>query len=141
MEFINSLRKKSLPYLLAISLAVSILSGCKEHKTEYSEPKHEEATVIYKHHRVSWMQPIPCGKSFTYIIHPARYDTTFTGSIEFEVNDSQIFNRFEEKDLADVTYREVYKLTYDDLDGDGKKELLERKLKEYEFLDAQPIKK
>lgn len=35
-------------------------------------------------------------------------------------------------------YKEVFRSVYQDEDGDGKKDLIERALIKYDFLDAQP---
>ncbi len=129
MTLIDCIKKKALPIVLGVSLAANLFGGCKEHRTEYSEPKHQEAVVGYKYFSPSRMKGAGILRNF-YI--------RFEGPVDFEVYDSKIYERFNEKDKADVSYREVFKSTWDDTDGDGKKELLEKKLVKYEFIDAQP---
>jgi len=48
------------------------------------------------------------------------------------------FKNWEGKKV-DVTYQEIYRVTYDDKDKDGKKEEVERVLVDFDFLDADKI--
>ena len=49
-----------------------------------------------------------------------------------------LWERLKEGEEVTVSYKELYKSTYRDIDDDGKKDLVERKLSGYDFLDAQP---
>lgn len=53
-----------------------------------------------------------------------------------------LYNKFQNWDgkMADVTYQEMYRVTYDDPDKDGKKEKINKVLIGFDFLDADPIK-
>jgi len=115
-----------------------LFAGCKEYRTEYSAPKNEDAVVSEKYHRSAYITFMHVGKTMMPLSHPAVNRTTFDGIIDFTVSGREIYDRFNEQDKANVFYREVYRLTYDDLDKDGKKEFVNREFVDYEFLDAQP---
>ncbi|MCX6747209.1 MAG: hypothetical protein NTU63_03705 [Candidatus Pacearchaeota archaeon] len=67
-----------------------------------------------------------------------KYYVFFDGNVDFEVDDRRLFSIFRVGDKADVTYREVYLLTYDDLNDDGEKELIKKSFLGNSFRDAQP---
>jgi hypothetical protein len=125
--------------LLAGGLCL-LVAGCKEHRTEYSDVKNEDAVVSEKYHRSEYRMPQRIGKITTYRTYPEVHRTTFSGDIKFVVDGSQIYYQFNENDKAHVSYREVYRDTYEDLDKDGKKEFTGRNLVDYEFVNALPIK-
>lgn len=127
---------KTLTKLFLIGALALELFGCKEYKTEYSEIKQENTVVSQKYHRGAWSQPTRIGKITSMIHHPAINRTTFDGDIDFVVNGREIYERFNEKDSAIVSYRERYELVYDDINKDGKKELIQRNFENYEFVGA-----
>ena len=49
-----------------------------------------------------------------------------------------MFNRFNINDAVQVTYQEMFRSTYQDIDGDGKEDLTGKTLTGYKFVDAQP---
>ena len=49
-----------------------------------------------------------------------------------------LYQQLHDGQKVDVLYQEIYQATYDDTNDDGKKELLERVLVDFDFLDAQP---
>ena len=117
------------------AIALATITGCKEYRTEYSEIKHGNASVELHYHR-PYMH-VGGGRLFIRS-HPAQYHVKFSGDVNFEINNKNIFNRFKDKSsLVDVSYREIYFSVYDDTDRDGQKELIKRKLQGYEFVDAQ----
>ena len=143
MSILTYLRNKRAPYVLAAGLAASLFTGCvrKESRTELSDILHQNANVVRMEHRNRWMQSIPMrvGKITTiqYIHHPERNIIVLDGEVDFEINNKEIYGRFKEGDYADVLYRESYKLTFEDLNGDGVKEQTGKTLTGYEFVDAQ----
>lgn len=131
------LKKKAAPIIVAGGLAASVLTGCKETKTRHSNILYEDAVVTSMNHRNAWIQPIKIGKITSIITHPAINKIDFDGKIDFEINNREVYNRFHLGDLASISYREEYSDTYDDTNGDGKRELTGTKLKGYEFIDAE----
>lgn len=141
-------KMKSKSFLYAIvgvgSLLAASFTGIncsrRETRTELSDVLHEDARIVSMEHRNAWLQPIrhKVGKNTitTYIRHSEKNKIEFGGKVDFEINNKAIYERFKEGDLADISYRENYKLTFEDLDGDGKKEETGRVLKEYVFVDA-----
>jgi hypothetical protein len=121
--------------------AALLMAGCKEYKTEYSEVMHENATVASMYHEDNWIQMMPVmigdNVGIIPISHPEINWITFDGQVDFDIDNEEIFNRFNKNDSADISYREIYRTVYDDGDGDGKKELLEKKIRGYYFIDAQ----
>jgi hypothetical protein len=71
---------------------------------------------------------------------PAKYNISFEGNVNFEFNNEEIFERFKLGDKAKVKYLEVYREVYEDKNKDQEKELVERKIKGYKFIDAELIK-
>lgn|GEM_PF-1222149 len=75
---------------------------------------------------------------------PEKYGAVFRcqhGEFTSEGSDERhktLYNKLKEGENVDVTYNEIYRATYDDVNKDGKKELTERVLVGYDFLDAQP---
>lgn len=59
-----------------------------------------------------------------------------------DIRHKDLYERFKERkgSEVDVTYKEIYRVTYDDVDKDGKKEVIERVLVDYDFLNALPKK-
>ncbi len=102
------------------------LTGCKEYVTEYSKLKHEEAEVVDK--RTGFHYP-----SGYY------YNITFKGDMYLTINNEGIYDIFNLNDKADLSYREIYQVTLEDIDKDGRKEVTERKFLDYIFVDAVPV--
>ncbi len=126
--------------ILGIGAIVLSLTGCRETE-EYSEIKHENAVVSYRQYR----------KAHTYrsmilvraIIpitrhYPERWYINFDGNIDFEVDNKEIYNRFDNTgDVADISYKEFHASIYN-TNKNGKEELIWRGRSIYEFVDAQP---
>lgn len=55
-----------------------------------------------------------------------------------DLRHQSLYEKLKGVGVVDVTYRELFKATYQDLDKDGKKELTSRVLVGYDFLDAVP---
>ncbi len=142
MNLLNYLRNKATTHLLLAGLTVGLVTGCdrKEIQTELSDILHEDAKVISTDHKKRFFQPIMIGKMLSGISHPAVYKVTFDGEVDFEIDNKEIYDRFNRGDIVDVLYRKSYQLTFEDLNKDGKKEQISRILTGYEFLDAQPKK-
>jgi len=142
MIVLNYLRTKIAPYILAVGLFASLVSGCKETRKELSDLLHEDARVMSMEHHSSWIQlmPMQVGEVTTMmtIVHPERNEIKFEGKVNFELNNKQIYGRFNKDDSADVSYREEYELTFEDLDKDGVKEQTGKVLMDYKFVDALP---
>jgi len=120
---------------LILAGLVGILSGCSGER-EYSEIKHEEAVVTNMETHSSYSSISIIGPVISVISGSTRYETNFNGKVNFEINDEAIFNRFHMNDKVDVSFREVYSISYADLDKDGKKEVVKRELLKFEFLNA-----
>jgi hypothetical protein len=127
--------KKSLASILAASFL--FLGGCKEYRTQYSEVKQEDAVVTERYHRSARMHPVMVGKVRSFVHHPAINRTTFDGVVDFTINSRELYERFNEKDNALVFYRESYRETYEDINKDGQKELINKEFSGFEFIDAQ----
>lgn len=159
MKISNYVKSKAIPYTLALGLSSGLLTGCKETKIELSDILHEDAIVsdvVYtpsRHGSGGGMGPTiditgdgGIGVAMTSVsVHiPEKYAVVFKcqhGKFIVGGTDKQhrdIWERFSEGQNVDISYREVFKSVYDDIDGDGKDDLLERKLIDYDFLDAQP---
>ncbi len=157
---------KNITKILGIGiLAVASLGigACSEYKTEYSEIKHETA-IVTLHKYVPEKTETDIGVSITnheggfgfgtngfgYGLGgmnvvtgttPEKYEVVFSGKVDFEVDNKEIFDRFKLEDKADVSYQEVYGAVYEyNEDTIEKEKLLERKFLENKFVDAQPIK-
>ena len=116
------------------------LAGCarQETVTEFSATLHEDAVVTYACHHEACFQPVVVGKYTFNVFYPEINTIIFDGETDFEIDSKEIYNRFKEGDEAEVSYRNVYRLVYEDFDMDGKKELVERTLTGHEFIDARP---
>lgn len=139
MNYMNNIKLG----IAAVALTAMACSG-RETRTELSNILSEEATVAGKRHTNAWTQIIPMhiGKTTTIIPihHSERNVTTFTGVVRFEVNDKDVYNRFDIGDKAYLFYRESIEFTFEDLDKDGTKEQTGRLVTGYEFYDAQAKK-
>lgn len=169
MSILNYLRNKSAPYILSVGLASSLLTGCKQVKTEISDVLHEDATVVTRIYTPSTHEPsvyLRIGGSggvsvigadgsvvtsmdgliFDSSEVPEKYGAVFRcqhGTFTSQGSDKRhedLYNKLQEGQEVDITYKEIYRATYDDIDGDGKKDLVERVLTGFDFLDAQPKK-
>lgn len=136
------MKNKSRSYLLATGLAaglaMNVISGCNtETRTELSDILHEDAKVTTKQHTSHRLYPIMYGKILIMQNHNAKNIIKFNGKINFEINNEEIYNRFNEGDIVDIFYKNKYKLTFKDINKDGTKELVSKVIEEYEFVDAQ----
>ena len=72
-------------------------------------------------------------------ISPEEYLITFVGEkTNFKLDDEELYNRFNKDDVVIVNYREAYECTYDDIDGDGKEDLVKKEFEYNQFLGARP---
>ncbi len=127
--------------------------GCKEVKQEASDILHEDAVVVEtvytpsRHGSGSSFGPSmnmdgDIGFSFhsVSINVPELYAVVFKcqhGKFVIEGDDQRhknLWERFSENDEVDVSYREIYRNIYKKVDG--RKELIESVLIDYDFLDA-----
>ena len=152
-KMFNHLRRSVglLPLLLA-----SCGSGI-ETKTELSDVLTEDAIVseiVYmpsRHGSGSGIGPtmdfdgnIGFAFSSVSVSIPEKYAVVFKcqhGKFISEGTDQRhkdLWQRLSEGHEVVVTYKEIFKSTYQDTDGDGKKEVIKRELVAYDFLDAQP---
>ena len=159
MNLIARLKKAAGAGLLAITLA-----GCgdgTEIKEEESPILYEDATVadvVYsppRHGEDSGVNPtvhmdgegnLKVGLSpfHVKVDLPPVYAIVFRcahGKFISQGADQRhksLWEKLKEGEEVTVSYKELYKSTYRDIDDDGKKDLVERKLSGYDFLDAQP---
>ena len=133
-----------------IALAGLGISGCKEGVIEYSDVKTENAKVTWKEHKDAYstmiLIPMMIGKSMMLMPEsidiPEKNDIVFMGEQNFDLDNSEIFQRFKVGDKSKVSYVEKYWSTYDVHKDDGikRRTLLKREFLENKFVDAQPIK-
>ena len=144
MNIINYFKNKPLRCFLATGLALSLLTGCKEYRTELSDILHEDAKVVRMEHEDFHMRMVPMLFDDHLIMRtetdPEENIIEFDGPVDFKVDDGEIYNRFKKGDAADVSYRESYSLTFEDLNEDMIKEQTAKKFIGYKFVDAQPKK-
>ncbi len=155
MRINDYIKNKAIPYALAIGIGASLFTGCKETKTELSDILHEDAIVsdvVYSPSRhgsdVSPTIDITgdggIGIAIVDVDIPEKYAIVFKcehGKFIVEGTDIEhkaLWERLEEGQKVDVTYKEIYKSVYDDVDGDGENDLVSKTLIKYDFLDAQP---
>ena len=86
------------------------------------------------------------GIAFTSVTVPERYAVVFKceHGEKFIVQGKtqeykDLWQRFVEGDSVDISYKELYRSTYEDTNDDGEKELVKRELIDYDFLDAQKL--
>ncbi|MEI7718412.1 MAG: hypothetical protein WCI72_00975 [archaeon] len=128
---------------LLAGLLIGTLSGCNETRRELSDIVYEEAKVTQKEHSDGYttFRIIPCGNS-TMIIPSTSSDgnrVTFSGDIDFTIDNEDLYNRFNEGDLVRLGYRESYKHTFEDLNKDGVKEKTQTLFEGYVFESAEKI--
>ena len=156
---------KTLASILAGGL---MLAGCKYSQIEESSTLHEDATMTEKiyspsrHDAELGLTAIKIGNSFGMDYGgnlglgignglqissskvPEKYGIVFRckhGSFTSEGSDERhknLYNRLEKNQLVDVTYKELYRATYDDLENSKSHKLTSRVLIDFDFLDAQP---
>ena len=118
----------------ALGIGISALTfgilGCREVKQGYSNIKYEEAVV-------SAMEYVP-PEAVYQKMYPEQWNIKFEGHVNFHLNNEEIFKKFKKGDIADIFYFGVYEDVYDDIDKDGKNELVESRLKSYCVIDAHP---
>lgn len=148
---------------LAVVLALAALGelGCQTTRTEFSDTLHEDATIVEtvftpaKHDIGLGMKAFegPWGESrdlsgnpgvdigsglmISSSTVPEEYAVVFRCRHgKFIIRRKEIYERFHGLDgqTVDVTFREVYRTTYDD--QDGQKKVVSRVLTKYDFLNA-----
>lgn len=151
----NFFKGSGLSYTLALGL--SLFSGCRETKIEYSPVLYEDATVVdvvyVPSRHGSGAGPTfamdfdgnpSMGIAVTSVEIDENYAVVFKcqhGKFISEGSDERhkdLWKRMAEEMEVDVTYKEIYRVVYDDIDKDGKKEVIEKVLTGRDFLDAQP---
>ena len=81
--------------LFLVVLVFNFTSCLKCISTEY---KNIEVTIVDKHHRGMWMQPIRSGKVTTYITHPSVWKIAVRyNGIEYTIDDVQTYNKYADK--------------------------------------------
>lgn len=143
--------KKSLASIAMIG--VLILAGCKKVVYEHSSAQTISGIVVKKLYEEAYylnpsdnlnpmrdIDPLFDLKKSRYATkipeqHIVFYDTAIG---EFRINNKELFERVEPKSPVEMTYREVFRSTYDDTDGDGKKDdLVEKVSLGYQILDVK----
>lgn len=141
-------------------LAAVVLYGCKEVVRESSEVLHENAFVvetIYTPSRhnlelgITALKAGPVGMDLSGDLGigiggglqissttiPEKFATVFKCKHgKFIVSRREVYEKFKGQDgkEVDVAYREIYKTTYDTVDG--QKKVIDRTLVDYHFIDA-----
>lgn len=118
----------SLPLLLGgCDKIENVLSKIPITHTEYSNVLQEDAEVV----DVDYKLLLPLPKRIFTVVFKCQHG-------KFTVEDRYLWERMVKGQDVDVAYKEIYEATYKDLNNDGKRDLVERKLVKYDFLDAQP---
>lgn len=147
----NEIARPILP-MIASGLTAILLVGCKEIKEEVTEILHEEAIVTYKQSesgRNNLIAGMVVGRALDKpsqglalgiaTSKKKRNYITFTcKKANITLDDKNLFNRFNTNDVVDIFYQERYLSTYEDTNGDGKKELIGRVELSSRFLDILP---
>lgn len=134
-------------------LVLTVLSlGCNLPiiKYEYSEPIVKEGVVSESEYKKAYTTIGPKfdfdeGVKIGLIKVPEEYKVTLdVGEVSFLFSGRSdevkgLYNNFTQDEHIQVSYREIFKLTYEDLDGDGKRELKSKELTEYDFIRALPL--
>lgn len=158
--------KKTLASIIGAGLMLA--AGCKEIRIEESSVLHEDATVTEKIYSPSRHDPelgftavkmgnsfgVDYGGNFGLSIGgglqisssevPENYGVVFRckhGSFTSQGSDDRhknLYNKLETNQLADVTYKEIYRATYEDIENSRNHKLTSRVLTGFDFLDAQP---
>ena len=128
---------KKLLYVGAAALSLS-LAGCIEdgnaEREYFDRIGYTTAVVVSRDY-------VPTETKSKFAITDPGYNLTFQGDkIRFKVKNLDLFNKFKINDEVNIKYLEKCISTYKDMDRDGKKELLETRVVNKEFLDAQLIK-
>jgi len=126
------------------AIALASITGCK-YQTEYSKIKHEIATVTLREHQdatnsIGFGVAIGNPGAGLAMSHGERYYIFFDGEIDFEINNKDIFNRFNKGDSAYITYKEIDLLRFKNVSRGGIRKLFKKAFFDYEFVDAQPKK-
>jgi len=145
-------------FLTSLLLSSSFVLGCsgRETRREVSDILHEDAIVVdvvytpSRHGSGAGLGPTidfdgNIGISFSSVSVniPEKYAVVFKCehgkfiSAGTDARHKELWERLQEGQDVDVTYREIFESTYEDIDKDGKKDLIKRKLIAYDFLDAQ----
>lgn len=89
------MKKNILMFMLLVVMIFSLV-GCAECiSTEY---ENVEVKVVDEFYYPMWMQPVRCGKTTTFITHPATYRITIEyNGVEYTFSDSDTYDRYEDK--------------------------------------------
>jgi hypothetical protein len=166
LRIITMISKKMLVPLLATTLVLA--TGCKKIVREISEVLHEDATVIERIYSPSrhdlgvGVTALKVGDSFGVdyggdfglnIGHglqvsasevPENYGVLFRckhGCFTSQGSDDRhkrLYNRLQTNQLVDVTYKEIYRTTYEDIEGSKEHKVTQRVLTGFDFLEAIP---
>jgi hypothetical protein len=151
-----------------IALGLLAIAGCKEVVREESQILHEDAMVVERiyspsrHNTSVGLTAVKVGGGFGMDYRgnmgcrignglqissstvPEKYGVMFKcqhGSFTSQGSDvrhKNLYQRLKTGELVDVTYKEIYRTTYEDVKGTKKHEVIERVLVDFDFLDAQP---
>lgn len=122
---IKNCLKKTLPYIIALSIGTSLITGCKETKYEWQD-KCERATISLKEYQPSYYDGLWCNwEDARYrVIIKCEHEGFYRWNTIYS---EELYNKVEEGQAYKLPYKALVKLVYDDKDGDGKKELVESK--------------
>jgi len=141
--------------LIAAVSTLSLLSGCEHTVEEYSDVLHEDARVIQpiyipsQHGSGSTISfhsdgegNLNPGLGVTSIDINEKYGVVFEckhGNFVVEGEGDKykkLWKRMRKDETVDITYKEVYQIRY--TTENGQRKVLEKRLKDYWFIDAQP---
>jgi hypothetical protein len=79
-----------------------------------TEEHNVQVVITDSYHRNSWMQPIHCGKTTTYIRHPAVYRIIVEyDSVAYYIDDFDIYTAYKDR-IGDTVDAVLKTCTYDD---------------------------
>lgn len=110
------------------------LSGCKRYELEHSRIKKENAIVTERYYIPESCTIFPTDGGCIPVFDGPSYNIYFNGEIDFLINDKEIFNRFNIRDSANITYREYKSRGYNFF---GPFETKSGDFYWYEFIDAK----
>ena len=137
-----------------------LLAGCQEVEQEYSETLHEDAAIVEavytpsRHDSQVGLTAIKTGPmgidyggnfglrlggglQISRVTVPEKFAVVFKCQHgQFIISQKEVYEKFKDHKgkTVDVAYREVYRTTYDTKDGE--KQVVDRALVDYDFLDA-----
>jgi len=154
--------RRSLYQAFSFGLVSLAMAGCEPvqiTKTEYSELMHEKGRVVdtmhsngYHDSKTNISPTMDFDGNIGMAITEVKIDVPETWGVVFRCEHDNKFpiqgSKAKYKVLWEkldpgmeviIDYKEEYRNIYEDIDGDGVRDLIESKLVDYDFIDANPV--